>query len=53
MALYFFKEEKYFQIVIDSLKYCVEKKALSLIGYVLCVLDGHGVMYIDKDILFS
>lgn len=30
-----FKEQKYFQIVIDSLKYCTENKGLYVLGYVI------------------
>ena len=30
-----FKEEKYFEIVIDSLKYCIDHKGLILVGYVI------------------
>jgi len=36
-----FKEEKYFQIVINSLKYCVENKGLFLIGYVIMLNHLH------------
>ena len=30
-----FKEEKYFNIIIDSLKYCIEHKGLLLLGFVI------------------
>ena len=30
-----FSEEKYFQIIIDSLKYCIAHKGLYLLGYVI------------------
>jgi len=36
-----FKEEKCFQIVIDSLKYCVENKGLFVIGYVIMLNHLH------------
>ena len=36
-----FKEERYFQIVIDSLNYCIEHKGLILIGYVIMLNHLH------------
>jgi len=30
-----FKEEKYFTIIIDSFKYCMEHKGLLLLGFVI------------------
>jgi len=36
-----FTEEKYFQIIIDSLKYCIANKGLSLIGYVIMLNHVH------------
>jgi len=36
-----FKEEKYFQIIIDSLKYCIEHKGLYLLGYVIMLNHIH------------
>lgn len=36
-----FKEEKYFQIIIDSLKYCVENKGLYLLGFVIMLNHLH------------
>ena len=36
-----FKEDKYFQIIIDSLKYCMGHKGLILIGYVIMLNHLH------------
>jgi REP element-mobilizing transposase RayT len=36
-----FKEQKYFQIVIDSLRYCMEHKGLYLFGYVIMLNHLH------------
>ena len=36
-----FKEEKYFQIIIDSLKYCQANKGLILYGYVIMLNHLH------------
>ncbi|KAA3657719.1 MAG: hypothetical protein DWQ10_12705 [Calditrichaeota bacterium] len=36
-----FKEEKYFQVIIESLTYCSEKKGLSVLGYVIMLIYIH------------
>ena len=36
-----FKEESYFQIIINSLKYCIENKGLILLGYVIMLNHIH------------
>ncbi len=36
-----FKEDKYFQIVLDSLKYCQKNKGLVLFGYVIMLNHMH------------
>jgi len=36
-----FKEEKYFQIIIDSLKFCQKQKGLYLLGYVIMLNHVH------------
>ena len=36
-----FKEKKYFDIIIDSLKYCQKKKGLVIFGYVIMINHFH------------
>ena len=39
--LYVFTDEKYFQIIIDSLKYCMANKGLYLLGYIIMLNHIH------------
>jgi REP element-mobilizing transposase RayT len=41
-----FQEDKYFQVIIDSLKYCQDNKGLYLLGYV--IMPSHLHLITDK-----
>ena len=36
-----FKEEKYFDIIIESLKYCIDHKGLLMLGFVIMPTHLH------------
>lgn len=45
---YVFTSDEYFQIVIDSLKYCIAKKGLNLHGYVIMPNHAHFIVSGDE-----
>jgi len=48
-----FKEEKYFNVVIDSLNYCRENKGLRLYGLVIMLNHLHMIVSTRNEILLS
>jgi putative transposase len=48
-----FKEEKYFTLIIESLKYCIEKKGLIVFGYVIMPSHIHLMASHEKDVTLS
>ena len=47
-----FKESKYFQIIIDSLKYCQENKGLHIFGYVIMLTHFHLMGQTEEGVSF-
>ena len=48
-----FQEEKYFTVIIDSLKYCQENKGLYLLGYVIMPTHLHLITSNSEDTTLS
>jgi putative transposase len=48
-----FKEEKYFLVIIENLKYCIEHKGLLLPGYVIMPSHLHLMTSQIEDVLIS
>jgi len=48
-----FQEEKYFNVIIDSLKYCQKNKGLYLLGYVIMPTHLHLITSNSEDTTLS
>jgi REP element-mobilizing transposase RayT len=48
-----FTEKRYFDLIIDSLKYCQQHKGLELVGYVIMLNHLHLITYTEEGVQLS